>query len=52
MSDQTLAALITAGTIIGLKIVEYLFNFWFPKGRMSKWARDHSVPAEPEDEEG
>ncbi len=44
VDDQKWAAVITIGTIIALRVLD-----WFmPKGHHSIWAAKHGVPAEDE----
>ena len=54
---QSLAGIVVGGlTVAGLYIVRRLVDYYFPRGRMSRWASTHSVPwespAAPEEEEG
>lgn len=46
MSDQAWAVLIGFLTIVTLRIID----FYLPKGRISKWAYEHSI-REEEDED-
>jgi len=47
VSDQAWAIVIGAGVMVAIRILD----FFLPKGRMSKWAKAHSVPHEEEPEE-
>jgi hypothetical protein len=47
VNDQAWAIVIGAGVMVAIRILD----FFLPKGRMSKWAKEHSVKDEEYDEE-
>lgn len=47
MSDQAWAIVIGAGVMVAIRVLD----FFLPKGRMSKWAKEHSVKSEELEEE-
>lgn len=47
MNDQIWGALAGVAALILLRIADW----YLPKGRMSKWARDHSVKADEDDDD-
>lgn len=47
MSDQAWAIAIGAAVVVVIRVLD----FFMPKGRISKWAKEHSFKEEEEDEE-
>lgn len=46
MSDQAWAIVIGFLTIVVLRVID----FYLPKGRISRWAKEHSVKEEEDDD--
>ena len=47
MSDQAWAVAIGAAVMVAIRVLD----FFLPKGRISKWAHQHSVKAEEDEED-
>ena len=40
--DQWVAVAVGGGVMLVLEVTRRLLDFWFPKGWVSKWAKDHA----------
>ena len=48
MTDQAWAVVAGVLAMVALRLADY----FLPRGRMSKWARDHSVKADDDGDDG
>jgi hypothetical protein len=52
VSDQTIAAIITAGTVLLLPVIGRVLDWLIPKGWHARWLERHSVRDESDDQDG